>query len=201
MWLWQEVQTLPWYGWLRRGGFRVRAVATRGPVLERVPTGDDRPRLVCGDCGFVNYVNPRIIVAAVATWQDQFLLARRAIEPRKGFWTIPAGFLEVGETVAAGAVRECWEEARARITVDALLGIYNIAAIGQIYVTYRAALRSPECAPGPESTEARLFSWDQIPWEHLAFPSVRWALQDYRKVEGQVGFAPFTEPADMHWSR
>jgi ADP-ribose pyrophosphatase YjhB (NUDIX family) len=176
-------------------------VERRGPILEKTPEGDDRPRLVCGDCGFVNYVNPRIIAASVPVWQGRFLLARRAINPRKGYWTIPAGFLEVGETVAAGAVREAWEEARARITTDALLGVYNIAAIGQIYMVYRATMLFSDFAVGPESSEVQLFAWEDIPWPDLAFPSVRWALQDYRKVEHVTAFAPFTEPADMHWSR
>jgi len=169
----------------------------KGPVLERVPAGDDRPRLVCGDCGFVNYINPRVITAAVPVWQDKFLLARRAIEPRKTFWTIPAGFLEVGETIEAGAVRETWEEARARIVTEGLLGIYNIAAIGQIYMVYRARMLSPDHAPGPESTETMLVRYDEIPWKDLAFPSVRWALQDYVKPAG----APFSEPAAFHWER
>jgi ADP-ribose pyrophosphatase YjhB (NUDIX family) len=176
-------------------------VTFKGPVFERTPPGDDRPRLMCGDCGFVNYVNPRIIVASVPVWQDKVLLARRAIEPRQGFWTVPAGFLEVGETVEAGAVREAWEEVRARIRVDALLGIYNIAAIGQVYIVYRASLLSPEYGVGPESTEAAMFGWDEIPWTELAFPSIRWALQDYRKVEGQSRFPPFTEPPAIHWER
>ncbi len=173
----------------------------KGPVIERIPHGDDRLRLMCGDCGFVNYVNPRIIVGAVPLYDGQVLLARRAIEPRKNYWTIPAGFLEVGETVEAGAVRETWEEARARIKTEGLLGLYNIAAIGQLYIVYRARMLSPDFAAGPESLEVKLFRWDDIPWSELAFPSVRWALQDYRKVEGQTNFAPFTEPPDMHWLR
>lgn len=173
----------------------------KGPVLDRVPAGDDRVRLVCDDCGFVNYINPRIIAAAVPVWQGRFLLARRAINPRKNFWTIPAGFLEVGETVEAGAVRETWEEAQARITTDGLLGIYNIAAIGQVYIVYRARMLSSDYGIGAESSDVRLFSWAEIPWDELAFPSVRWALQDFRKVEGQTHFAPFSEPPAIHWER
>jgi ADP-ribose pyrophosphatase YjhB (NUDIX family) len=176
-------------------------VERRGPILEKTPAGDDRPRLVCGDCGFINYINPRIIVASVPLWQGKYLLARRAINPRKDYWTIPAGFLEVGETAAAGAVREAWEEARARIAIDALLGVYNIAAIGQVYMVYRAKMLSADFAAGPESNEVQLFAWDEIPWTELAFPSVRWALQDHRTTEHLAAFAPLTEPADMHWSR
>jgi ADP-ribose pyrophosphatase YjhB (NUDIX family) len=177
------------------------SAALKGPVLERVPDGDDRLRLVCADCGFVNYVNPRIVAASVPAWRGRILLARRAINPRQGFWTIPAGFLEVGETVEAGAVREAWEEARARIAVDALLAVYNIAAIGQVYMVYRARMLSADHAAGPESSDTGLFAWEDIPWNDLAFPSVRWALQHHRDAEGRTGFAPFTEPAEIHWSR
>jgi len=177
------------------------SVPAKGPVLARVPEGDDRVRQVCADCGFVNYVNPRIIAASVPVWQGRYLLARRAINPRKGFWTFPAGFLEVGETVEAGAVREAWEEARVRIATDGLLGIYNIAAIGQVYMVYRARMLSEDHAAGPESIDVGLFAWDDIPWAELAFPSVRWALGHHREVEGRTNFAPFTEPAEIHWSR
>ncbi|MBL8645269.1 MAG: NUDIX hydrolase [Rhodospirillaceae bacterium] len=177
------------------------AATLKGPVIERIPHGDDRVRFVCNDCGFINYINPRIVTAAVPVWDGKFLLARRAINPRKGFWTVPAGFLEVGETIAAGAVRETWEEVRAHIKTNALLGIYNIAAIGQVYMVYRAEMLSGEFGVGPESIESKLFTWDDIPWADLAFPSVRWALQDYRKVEGQDTFAPFAEPASFHWER
>lgn len=173
----------------------------KGPVFERLPEGDDRPRLMCADCGFVNYVNPRIIAATVPVWDGKVLLARRAINPRRNYWTVPAGFLEVGETVEAGAVRETWEEAQARVVTEGLLGIYNIAAIGQIYMVYRARMLSLDFAAGPESLEVMLFPWSEIPWAELAFPSVRWALQDYKKVEGQNNFPPFTEPPEIHWQR
>lgn len=173
----------------------------RGPSVERTPADDDRPRLVCDDCGFVNYVNPRVVVGAVATWDDQFLLVKRAIEPRKGFWTIPAGFLEVGETVEAGAVRETWEEARAHIAVDALLGVYNITRIAQVYLVFRARLMDGAHAPGPESEESDLFAWDDIPWDDLAFPSVRWALEHFKDAQGQAAIVPRHEPPAIHWER
>jgi ADP-ribose pyrophosphatase YjhB (NUDIX family) len=176
-------------------------VPAKGPTVERIPPGDDRPRLVCNDCGFVNYVNPKVVVGAVATWGSQFLLVKRAIEPRKGHWTIPAGFLEVGETVEAGAVRETWEEARARITIDALLGVYNITRIAQVYLVFRAHLLEEAFAPGPESQEAGLFSWDDIPWSDLAFPSVQWALEHYKDAQGQTDVVPSREPPTIHWER
>ena len=172
-----------------------------GPRIEQIPAGDDRPRLVCPDCGYTAYVNPRIVVGAVATWNDKFLLAKRAIYPRKGFWTIPAGFLEVGETVEAGAVRETWEEAGARIAVEGLLGIYNIPRIGQVYMVFRARMLSPAFAAGTESDEVRLVTWDEIPWNELAFPAVQWSLTHHREMAGQSGVAPRFEPPAMHWER
>ncbi|MCB2109000.1 MAG: NUDIX hydrolase [Rhodobacteraceae bacterium] len=175
--------------------------ALKGPVFERTPPGDDRPRLVCGDCGFVNYVNPRVVVGAVSHCNGKVLLARRAIEPRKDYWTIPAGFLEVGETLEAGAVRETWEEARARIEIEHLIGIYNIVVIGQIYIVFRARMLSPEHAPGPESIETKLVAWDDVPWDSLAFPSVRWALSHDRENGGQAAPPLHGEPPSFHWER
>ena len=172
-----------------------------GPRVEQVPAGDDRPRLVCPDCDFVAYLNPRIVVGAVATWQDRVLLAKRAIEPRKGYWTIPAGFLEVGETVAAGAVRETWEEAGARIAVDGLLGVYNLPRIGQVYMVFRARMLTPTFSAGTESEAAGLFTWNEIPWADLAFPAMQWALRHYREREGTADFTPQFEPPAIHWER
>ena len=152
-----------------------------------VPEGDDRERLVCHDCGHIQYENPKITVGAICTWEDKLLLCRRAIEPRPGFWTIPAGYLEESETTAEGAAREVWEEARARVRMDGLLGIYEIPHISQIYMIYRARMTAPDCAAGPESADAALFSWDDIPWGELAFPSVTWALEEFiRDPDGGV---------------
>lgn len=173
----------------------------QGPIHERTPLGDDRPRRVCEDCGFINYVNPRVVVGAVCTWKDKFLLAKRAIEPRLGYWTIPAGFLETGETVEAGAVRETWEEARARIRIDAMLGVYSIVRIAQVYVVFRGEMLSPRHAPGPESADTLLVNWDEIPWGDLAFPSVRWALEHYRDAQDQTAMPPRSEPPNIHWER
>ena len=160
-----------------------------GPTVRMVPEGDDRERLVCLDCGHIHYENPKITVGAVCTWEDKLLLCRRAIEPRPGFWTIPAGYLEESETTAEGAAREIWEEARARVKMDGLFGIYEIPHISQIYMIYRARMIAPDCAPGPESADAALFSWDDIPWGELAFPSVSWALQEFRRdPDGGVRF-------------
>lgn len=169
----------------------------KGPTHDfhlAVPDGDDHERLVCRTCGFVNYVNPKIVVGSVVTHQGRFLLARRAINPRMGFWTLPAGFMEVGETVADGARREAREEANAEIVIDALLAVYSIPRISQVQLMHRATLARPDFSPGAESLEVRLFTWDEIPWDEIAFPSVVWALNHWRQVEGQAAFAPFTNP-------
>ncbi|MFP3943015.1 MAG: NUDIX domain-containing protein [Alphaproteobacteria bacterium] len=159
-----------------------------------VPEGDDRKRLVCDSCGHVQYVNPKVVVGSVPRWEDRFLLCRRAIPPRKGFWTLPAGYLEEHETTEAGARREAREEACADIAIEALLAVYNITHLSQVQLIYRARLVMPEIAPGPESTEVGLFRREEIPWEELAFPSVVWALTHEREAAGLGVFAPFTNP-------
>lgn len=170
-----------------------RADGPKGPVSRQIPAGDDRERLVCEDCGFINYVNPKIVVGAVCVWEDRFLLCKRAIQPRLGYWTLPAGFMEEGESTIDGAKREAWEEARARIEIDALLGVYNIPRISQVQMIYRARLLTPEVAPGPESQAVELYRWDEIPWDEIAFPSVHWAFAHYRETLGQSDFAPRPE--------
>jgi ADP-ribose pyrophosphatase YjhB (NUDIX family) len=167
-----------------------------GPRVLRVPDGDDRERLVCPDCGYVAYQNPLIVVGSVATWQQRILLCLRAIEPCRGLWTLPAGFMEMGETTAEGAVREAWEEARARIEIDALLAVYQLPRISQVQMIYRARLLQPEIAAGPESAAVALFAWNEIPWEQLAFPTVRWALRHHQAHLGRTDFAPAGNPAD-----
>lgn len=156
----------------------------QGPVARRIPDGDDRERNVCIDCGFVHYENPRIITGAVCTWDDKILLCRRAIAPRIGYWTIPAGYLEVNETVAEGARREVAEESGADVEIGTLLGMFEIPRISQVYMVYQAAMLKPALDPGPESLEAGLFAWDDIPWDELAFPSVAWSLEIFRDGSG-----------------
>jgi len=166
----------------------------RGPSLRAVPDGDTLERLICPDCGFIAYENPKIVVGSVVTHDGRYLLCRRAINPRKGFWTIPAGFMELNETVEDGARREAFEEAEARIAIDALLAIYTIQRISQVQLIHRATLAEPGFAAGPESLEVALFAWEEIPWDALAFPSVHWALVQHRAVEGRTGFPPFANP-------
>ena len=167
----------------------------------KVPEGDDRHRHVCDDCGWVHYVNPKIVVGAVCIWEQKILLCRRAIEPRKGFWTIPAGYLEERESTEHGAMREAREEAGADIELDGLLGVYNIPRISQVQMIYRAKLRTPEISAGIESLEVGLYDWDEIPWGELAFPTVRWSLDHYREVIGQDIFSVRTNPPDETASR
>lgn len=160
----------------------------------RVPDGDNRRRLVCDDCGYVAYENPKIIVGTVCTWEDRILLCRRAIEPRLGFWTIPAGFMEINESCEEGACRESWEEARARLEIDRLLAVYSVPRISQVQIIYRARLLTAEVAAGEESLEVRLFRWPEIPWDELAFPSVHWALKQFHQSRDLKDFPAFTNP-------
>ena len=164
--------------------------------VRKVPDGDNEQRLVCEDCGFIHYENPKVVVGAVATWEDKILLCRRAINPRKGFWTIPAGYLELHESADEGAKREAWEEAHARIDIIQLLAVYSIPRISQIQLIYSARLITPAVTPGVETLELDLFDWDDIPWDELAFPSVEWALNHHRDVGDTPHFAPRSNPPD-----
>jgi len=161
----------------------------------RVPEGDNRERLICAECGFVAYENPKIVVGSVVAHDGRVLLCRRAIEPRRGFWTLPAGYMENGETVAEGAAREAWEEAQVRIAIDGILAVFSISRLGQVQVIFRARFAAdsadPPYAAGPESLEVGLFAWDDIPWPEIAFPSVHWALNAWR----DLGDAPLGVPA------
>ncbi len=154
--------------------------SSRGPSLKTVPEGDTRERMVCPDCGFIAYENPKVVVGSVVVSGDRFLLCRRAIEPRRGYWTLPAGYLEVNESTMSGAAREALEEAGAEIAIEGLLAVYDIPRISQVQVIYRARLAEPSVEAGPESLEVRLFAWEEIPWDDLAFPSVRWSLHHFR---------------------
>src|SRR5260370_26466489 len=147
----------------------------RGPSVRRIPEGDNRERMICAECGFVLYDNPKIVVGSVTRWGERILLCRRSINPRRGFWTLPAGYLELNESTSAGAEREAWEEAQARIQIEGLLAIYDIPRISQAQLIYRARLLDEAVAARPESLEERLFGRDQIPWDHLAVPSLRLA--------------------------
>jgi len=162
--------------------------------IRQIPEGDDKERAVCGTCGFINYVNPKIVVGAVVGYHNKILICRRAIEPRRGFWTIPAGYLEEKESTEAGARREAMEEAGADIELLGLLGVYNVPRISQVQLIYKARLAAPEFSAGPESLEVKLVTWDEMPWDELAFPTVHWALNHYRQIANASVFAPFSNP-------
>ncbi|HAE27715.1 MULTISPECIES: NUDIX hydrolase [Hyphomonas] len=159
----------------------------------KIPPGDDKLRRVCAHCEFIDYVNPKIVAGSVVTKGDRILLCRRAIEPRKGYWTLPAGFMEEGETVEEGARREAREEACADIRIEQLLAVYSVPRIAQVQVMFRAELMS-DISAGPESEEVGLFAWKDIPWSELAFPTVIWALTHYAETRHLPAFPPFANP-------
>ncbi|MEO1889622.1 MAG: NUDIX hydrolase [Cycloclasticus sp.] len=144
-----------------------------------VPAGDNRLRDVCVSCDIIHYQNPRIIAGCIPVWEDKVLLCKRAINPRRGFWTLPAGFMELGETTEQAAVRETLEEAQAVVAVDELYAVFNLPHINQVYMMYRSALLKPEFSSGVESLETRLFTEDDIPWDELAFETMRMSLEYY----------------------
>lgn len=158
-------------------------------VEHRIPEGDSRLRHVCPNCETIHYQNPRIIAGCLPVWGERVLLCRRAIEPRHGYWTLPAGFMENGETVAEGAARETWEEAEANVSDLVLYTIFNIPWINQVYMLHRGELVDGEFGVGVESLECRLFREDEIPWDELAFPSVKRTLKHYFR-DRQSGVYP-----------
>ena len=150
------------------------------PVEFKLPPDDDRPRFICTLCTTIHYQNPKLVVGAIPEWQDgRILLCRRAIEPRYGLWTLPAGFMENGETTTQAAARETLEEANARLALGNLYTMYNLPYINQVYLLFRAELLDLEFSPGAESLEVALFEEDDIPWEQLAFRPVRHTLEHY----------------------
>jgi ADP-ribose pyrophosphatase YjhB (NUDIX family) len=154
-----------------------------------VPADDNRERAVCPSCSTVHYENPLNVVGTVPVWGTQVLLCKRAIEPRRGFWTLPAGFLELGETTADGALRETIEEAGAQIELGPLFSVLNVARVGQVHLFYLATMRSQVLAPGSETLEARLFREEEVPWDEIAFRTVRESLRYFfdDRRRGQFG--------------
>ena len=149
-------------------------------TTERVPDDDNRLRAVCNACGHINYVNPKIVAGCLPVLDDgRILLAKRAIEPRYGRWTLPAGFMEVNESVAEGAAREAMEEANARVEITDLYTVYSIPHISQVYMMFRAKLLDANVSAGPESLDVKLVTEDEIPWDDLAFAMVRLTLQHF----------------------
>lgn len=169
------------------------------PVELRVPEGDHLPRAVCPSCGQIHYVNPKVIVGCVAEWEGRILMCRRAIEPRLGLWTFPAGFLEMGETSVEGAARETQEEAQAEVAIDGLLAVLSVPRVSQIYLVHRGRLLNPHHGPTPESAETLLMSEAEIPWDAIAFPTVYHGLRFFfaDRSAGQWGqhYMDVTQPA------
>jgi ADP-ribose pyrophosphatase YjhB (NUDIX family) len=148
-------------------------------LTSKIPPGDDRLRHVCTACGMVHYQNPKVVVGCIPRWEEQILICRRDIEPRSGYWTLPAGYLENGETLAAGAVRETREETGAEVTDLSLYRIYDIVHVNQVYIMFLATLKAPTFHPTIESSEVKLISPGRIPWDELAFPVITQTLQDF----------------------
>jgi len=160
-------------------------------VEHRIPDdGDTKTRAVCPACHTIHYVNPLNVVGTIPVWGDKVLLCKRNIEPRKGKWTLPAGFMELGETTAEGAARETVEEAGAQFEMQALFSLINVARVGQVHLFYRAKLLSPEFAPGTETQEAVLFDEADIPWDEIAFRTVKETLEHFfaDRRAGHFGF-------------
>jgi ADP-ribose pyrophosphatase YjhB (NUDIX family) len=178
-------------------------------VTQQVPAGDSRPRFVCGHCGAIHYQNPKIVTGCIAEWEGRILLCRRAIEPGLGFWTLPAGFMENGESTHEGAVRETLEEANARVRIDALYTLFNLPRIHQVHMHYRGRLLDGDVSAGVESLEVGLFHEQEIPWERIAFHVIRESLKRYfRDRRRGEGFPVYTgtieqaslDPADYRFT-
>ena len=163
-------------------------------LIKTVPDGDTHERSVCEHCGFVNYQNPKVVVGSVVRHEGKILLCKRAIEPRRGYWTIPAGYMELHETPEDGARREAVEEANARLVLHSLLAVYTVPRLSQVQLIYRATFKIPEFSAGEESLEVGLFDWQEIPWDEIAFPTVHWALEHDRLVEAGEDTGPFRNP-------
>ncbi|PCH86031.1 MAG: NUDIX hydrolase [Piscirickettsiaceae bacterium] len=155
-----------------------------------IPDGDNRERHVCSACDAIHYQNPRIIAGCLPVWEDKVLLCQRAIEPRKGYWTLPAGFMELGETTEQAALRETAEEAQAIVKAVQLYAVFNLPHINQVYVMYRAELLKPEFSSGIESLDTRLLTEEEIPWGDLAFETMRLSLEYFfqDRSNGQFQF-------------
>ncbi|MEO7031238.1 MAG: NUDIX hydrolase [Herbaspirillum sp.] len=162
------------------------------PVVLQIPSGDNRPRYVCTHCGTIHYQNPKMVVGSIPVWQrdntTQILMCRRAIEPRYGYWTLPAGFMENDETTSAAAQRETTEEACAHIQIQQLFSLINVSRVHQVHLFYRATLLDLDYAAGSESLEVRLFSESTMPWDEIAFPTVSHTLRFFFKDLAQVQF-------------
>ncbi len=149
----------------------------RAELHYEIPDDDNRHRYVCRSCDIVHYQNPRVVTGCLPIWQDKVLLCKRAISPRHGYWTLPAGFMELGETSFEGALRETMEEANARVEIDRLFAVFNLPHVDQVYMMFQSRLMDLDFFPGVESQEVELFSESDIPWDKLAFSTIRHTLR------------------------
>lgn len=170
-------------------------------VSRKIPEGDDHLRYVCDSCHVIHYQNPRIIVGTIPVVDEKVLLCKRAIEPRKGFWTLPAGFMENGETTREGALRETWEEARAKLLNEQLYRLFDLPYINQVYMFYLGDLVDNAYAAGPESLEVELYSEDEVPWDEIAFPVVTDVLKEYFEDRKTKTYPVRISDVDPIWQR
>ncbi|MDX1669872.1 MAG: NUDIX hydrolase [Limnobacter sp.] len=161
-------------------------------VEHKIPEGDNRERACCPACGEIHYVNPKIVVGTIPMFEDKVLLCKRAIEPRYGFWTLPAGFMELNETTMEGAKRETWEEARAEVELEPLFTAFDVIRADQVHLFYRATMREAKFDAGPESLDVKLFSYDEIPWDELAFKTVSTSLKLFFEDQAKGFFGVHT---------
>lgn len=159
------------------------------PVRVGIPEGDTHPRHLCDHCGAVHYQNPKIIVGCLPVWQDRVLLCKRSIEPRNGYWTLPSGFMENGETLEEGAIRETREEALAEVILGRLFSVYSLPNLGQVYFLFLADLIGPDFGAGAETEETALLAPAEIPWDRIAFRAVEFALRRFVDPEARAAQA------------
>ena len=165
-------------------------------VVLKVPEGDFLPRHVCDNCGIIHYLNPKLVVGSVPVYEGRILICKRGIEPRLGYWTIPAGFMENDETLEVGAAREAAEEARIQVEIGGLLLLANVTSARQVHVFFRSRMLTPDFGVTHESLEVRLVDESEIPWPDLAFPSTEYALR--RFVEDRAAGVERHHVAEMH---
>ncbi len=148
-------------------------------LIYDIPDNDNRHRYICQRCDIIHYQNPKIVAGCIPVWKDRILLCKRAIEPRSGYWTLPAGFMELGESSLEAGIRETLEEANARVEVENLFAVFNLPHVDQVYMMFRSRLLDLEFSPGAESLEVKLFTEDKIPWDELAFRTITETLNCY----------------------
>jgi len=169
-------------------------------VEHKIPEDDNRLRFVCTQCDIIHYQNPNIVAGTISVFENKILLCRRAIEPRLGFWTLPAGFMENQESTNEAALRETWEEAEAKVEIEALFTVINVPQINQVHMFFRATMLDEKFGAGPESLETALFSEEEIPWDEIAFPTVKRTLklflQDRKKTRFGVHVSDIIRPVE-----